>query len=63
MHESFALLDASLCGPSLRTASFIEDYQAMRENPAPFPYLQQAAELAKFEPGMYEVGETYSPAD
>ena len=39
----------------------IEDYQAMRENPAPLPYLQQAVALAKFEPGMYEVVETYSP--
>jgi quinol monooxygenase YgiN len=41
----------------------IEDYQAMRENPAPLPYLQQAVALAKFEPGMYEVVETYSPDD
>ena len=39
----------------------IEDYQAMRENPAPLPYLQQAVALAKFEPGMYEVVETYPP--
>ena len=39
----------------------IEDYQAMRENPAPLPYLQQAVALARFEPGMYEVVETYSP--
>jgi quinol monooxygenase YgiN len=39
----------------------IEDYQTMRENPAPLPYLQQAVALAKFEPGMYEVVETYSP--
>jgi quinol monooxygenase YgiN len=38
----------------------IEDYQAMRENPAPLPYLQQALAIAKFEPGMYEVVETYS---
>src|SRR5882724_9309714 len=38
----------------------IEDYQAMRENPAPLPYLQQALAIAKFDPGMYEVVETYS---
>jgi quinol monooxygenase YgiN len=38
----------------------IEDYQAMRENPTPLPYLQQALEIAKFEPGMYEVVATYS---
>src|SRR6202048_1932391 len=38
----------------------IEDYQAMRENPAPLPYLQQALAIARFEPGMCEVVETYS---
>jgi quinol monooxygenase YgiN len=38
----------------------IEDYQAMRENPAPLPYLQQALAIAKFDPGMHEVVETYS---
>lgn len=37
----------------------VEDYQAMRENPGPLPYLQQALALAKFEPGMYEVVETF----
>jgi quinol monooxygenase YgiN len=41
----------------------IEDYEAMRENPAPLPYLQQAVALAKFEPGMYEVVETFSPSE
>jgi len=39
----------------------IEDYEAMRRNPAPAPFLQQALALAKFEPGMYEVVESYSP--
>jgi len=38
-----------------------EDYQAMRENPAPLPYLQQALVIAKFEPGMYEIIRTFSP--
>src|ERR1700675_4300799 len=38
----------------------VEDYQAMRENPAPLPYLQEALAIAKFDPGMYEVVETYS---
>src|SRR5258707_11568302 len=38
----------------------VEDYQAMRENPAPLPYFQQALTIAKFDPGMYEVVETYS---
>jgi len=39
----------------------IEDYQAMRENPAALPYLKQAIAFARFEPGMYEVLETYHP--
>ena len=38
----------------------IEDYEAMRSNPAPLPYLQQALTFARFEPAMYEVVETYS---
>jgi quinol monooxygenase YgiN len=39
----------------------VEDYQAMRNDPAASPYLQRALALAKFEPGMYEVVETFSP--
>jgi quinol monooxygenase YgiN len=38
----------------------IEDYQAMRANPAPLPYLQQALAIARFEPGMYEVVEIFT---
>lgn len=38
----------------------VEDYQAMRANPEPLPYLQQALAIAKFDPGMYEVVETFS---
>src|ERR1700733_1421011 len=41
----------------------VEDYQAMRENPAPLPYLQEALKIAKFEPGMYEVVEIFSGTD
>jgi quinol monooxygenase YgiN len=37
-----------------------EDYQAMRGNPGPLPYFQEALTIAKFDPGMYEVVETYS---
>ena len=40
-----------------------EDYQAMREDPAPLPYLEQALAIARFEPGMYEVVETFLPAN
>ena len=39
----------------------VEDYEAMRKNPAPAPYLQEALTIAKFEPGMYEVVESYFP--
>jgi quinol monooxygenase YgiN len=40
----------------------IADYEAMRADPTPLPYLQQALEIAKFEPGMYEVVGTFAPA-
>lgn len=38
-----------------------EDYQAMREDPAPLPYLERALAIATFEPWMYEVVETFLP--
>ncbi len=37
----------------------IEDYEAMRRDPAPLPYLQEALTFATFEPGRYEVVETF----
>ena len=40
----------------------LEDYQAMRRNPATSPYMDQALAFAKFDPGMYEVVETFAPA-
>ena len=39
-----------------------EDYQAMRSDPAPLPFLQEALTMATFEPGMYEVVRTFSPS-
>ncbi len=39
----------------------IEAYQAMRLDPAPRPYLERALELAKFEPGMYEIVGEFRP--
>jgi quinol monooxygenase YgiN len=39
----------------------IEDYQKMRNNPTASPYLQQALEIARFEPGMYEVLQIFLP--
>jgi len=40
-----------------------QDYEAMRRNPAPQPYLQQALAFATFEPGMYEVVRTFPAGD
>ena len=39
----------------------MEDYQNMRNNSIASPYLKQALAFAKFEPGMYEVIETFLP--
>jgi quinol monooxygenase YgiN len=40
-----------------------EDYEAMRQDPRPLPFLEEALKIAKFEPGMYEVVRTFSPID
>lgn len=37
----------------------VEAYEAMRKNIGPVPYLELAMSIAKFEPGMYEVVETF----
>jgi hypothetical protein len=39
----------------------IEHYQAMRGDPAPLPFFQEALKIAKFEPGVYEVVRTFLP--
>ena len=39
----------------------LADYEAMRGDPGPLPYLQEALTIAKFEPGMYEVVESFAP--
>jgi hypothetical protein len=38
------------------------DYEAMRKDPGPLPYLQEALTIATFAPGMYEVVESFSPS-
>ena len=38
----------------------IEDYEAMRRDPAPLPYFKEALTIATFEPGRYEVVETFA---
>lgn len=40
----------------------VEDFQAMQKNPAAIPHMQEAAALARFEPGLYEVVDTQSAA-
>jgi quinol monooxygenase YgiN len=39
----------------------IDEYQAMRRDPAPLPFLQEALKIARFEPGIYEVVRTFEP--
>ena len=39
----------------------VEDFQAMRQDAAPLPFLQEALAIATFEPGMYEVVQTFAP--
>ena|SRR5215469_5395640 len=39
----------------------IQAYHAMREDPGPRRYLERALAIAKFEPGMYEVVQTFPP--
>jgi len=39
----------------------LEDYEAMRKEPGPLPYLQEALTIAKFEPAMYEVVASFTP--
>jgi quinol monooxygenase YgiN len=40
----------------------IDDYNKMRGNPVASPFLQQALEIASFEPGMYKVVESFVSA-
>ncbi|MBA2937145.1 antibiotic biosynthesis monooxygenase [Paenibacillus sp. CGMCC 1.16610] len=40
----------------------MEDYQAMREDPRPLPFFQEALTIAKFDPGSYEVVKTFNHA-
>jgi quinol monooxygenase YgiN len=40
----------------------LEDYQAMRDNQASQPYLQEALTFARFDPGTYEIVQEFVPA-
>lgn len=39
----------------------LADYEAMRQDPAPRPYLDEALSFATFDPGMYEVVGEFRP--
>jgi quinol monooxygenase YgiN len=39
----------------------LEDYQRMRDSTEASPYLEQAVAIARFDPGIYEVVETFAP--
>jgi quinol monooxygenase YgiN len=39
----------------------LDDYEAMRRDPGPVPYLQQALTIATFEPGIYDVVDSFAP--
>ena len=39
----------------------VKDYEAMRRDPRPLPFMEEALTLAKFDPGMYEVVRTFLP--
>jgi len=38
------------------------DYEAMRQDPGPRPFLEQALAIASFEPGQYEIVQSFLPA-
>jgi hypothetical protein len=39
----------------------LADYEAMRKDPGPIPYLEEALTIATFEPGAYDVVESFAP--
>ena len=39
----------------------LDDYEAMRRDPGPVPYLQEALTIATFEPGIYDVVQSFAP--
>src|ERR1700674_3187251 len=39
----------------------LDDYETMRMDPGPVPFLQEALTIAKFEPGIYDGVELFAP--
>jgi len=37
------------------------DYETMRRNPAPAPFLEEALAIARFDPGAYQVLQSFLP--
>ncbi len=38
----------------------LDDYETMRKEPGPVPYLEEALTIAKFEPGIYDMVESFA---
>jgi len=57
LHRS---LDGTKVAMHARWAS-LADYEAMREDSAPRPFFEAALAIARFEPGLYEAVEEFSP--
>ena len=41
----------------------LADYEVMRADPGPRPFLEEALTIARFDPGMYEVVQTFRPVE
>jgi heme-degrading monooxygenase HmoA len=39
----------------------LDDYETMRRDPGPIPYLREALTIARFETGIYDVVESFAP--
>jgi heme-degrading monooxygenase HmoA len=60
-----ATLNRSIDGTRVTMSQWrsLADYQAMREDPGPRVFFEEALSIAGSEPGMYEVVRTFAPAD
>lgn len=39
----------------------LEDYEAMRRDPGPLPFLEEALSIATFDPGIYQAARSFTP--
>ena len=49
-------------GSKVRMYGQWKSVEDMRKDPRPLPFMEEALTFAKFDPGMYEVVRTFSPA-